>query len=53
MELMVDNVSKRIQFGLINFVVGASFLVWFMVSPTCSDCDLVWVLDLYDGQFTA
>ena len=30
-ELMVEHVSRRIQFGLIILVVGASFLVWVMV----------------------
>ena len=53
MDLMVEKVSRRIQFGLIIIVVGAYFVVWFMVRPTCSDCVLVQVLAVYDGQFTA
>ena len=53
MELMVEQVSSRIQFGLIILVVGASFVVWVMVSPTCSDCVPVRVLDVDDGQFPA
>ena len=48
---MVNHVSRRIKFGLIMLVVGASFVVWVMVSPTCSYCDPVWVLVVYDGQF--
>ena len=51
MELMVENVSRRIQFGYIILVVGASFAVWFMVIHTCSDCDPVWVLAVDDGNF--
>ena len=53
MELMVDQVSRRIQFGLIILVVGASFVVWVMVRPTCSDCVPVLVLAVDYGQFTA
>ena len=52
MELMAYNVSKRIQFWLIKFVMGVAFDVWVMMSPTCSDCDPVWVLAVYDGQFS-
>ena len=48
MELVFEHVSRRIQFGLIIFVVGDSFVVWVMVSPTCSDCDTVWMLSIYD-----
>ena len=44
MELMVEQVSRRIQFGLIILVVGASFVVWVSVRPTCSDCVPVRVL---------
>ena len=51
MELMVEQVSRRIQFGLIILVVGASFVVWVMVSPTCSDCVPVRVLAVDDGQY--
>ena len=51
MELMVDHVSKSIQFGLMVLVFGASFVVWFMVIPTCSDCDTFQALDVDDGQF--
>ena len=51
MEVMVEHVSRRIQFGLIILVVGASFMFWFMVNPTCSGCDPVRVLAVDDGQF--
>ena len=51
MELMVDHVSERIHFGLMILVVGDSFVIWVIVSPTCSDWDTVRVLDVYDGQF--
>ena len=51
MGLMVEHMSKRIQFGLIMVVVGASFVVWVMVSSTCSDYDPAQVLDDEDGQF--
>ena len=52
MELMVDHVSRRIQFGSIILVVYASFVVWVMESPTFNDCDPVQVLAVDDGQFT-
>ena len=39
MELTVEHVSKRIRLVLIMLVVGASLVVWFMVSTTCSDSD--------------
>ena len=51
MEMMVYHVSKRIQFGLMLLMVGSSFLVWVMVSPTFSDCDPVQVLAVYGGKF--
>ena len=50
---MVDNVSIRIQFGLMVLVVGLSLVVWFMVSPTCSDFDPLRVLAVGDVQFPA
>ena len=50
--MMAEDVSRRIQFGLMIFVVGAYSVVWVMVSPTCSDCDPVQVLAVDDGQFT-
>ena len=50
---MVEQVSRRIQFGLIILVVGASFVVWVMVRPTCSDCVPVQALAVDDGQFPA
>ena len=53
MKLMVEQVSRRIQFGLIIFVVGASFVVRVMVRPTCSYCVPVRVLVVGDGQFPA
>ena len=53
MELMVDHVSRRIQFGLIILVVGASFVVWFMVRHTCSYYVPVRVLAVDDGHFLA
>ena len=52
-ELMIEHVSRRIQFGLLIFVVDASFVVWVMVSPICSDCDPVQVLDVDYVQFPA
>ena len=51
MELMVEHVSKILQFRLIILVVFASVVVLVMVSPTCSDCDPVWVMDVDGGQF--
>ena len=53
MELMVENVSRSIQFGLMMLVVGASFEVWVMVSPTCIYCDPVRVLAVDNGKFPA
>ena len=53
MELMVEQVSMRIQFGLIILVVCDYFLAWVMVRNTCSDCAPVRVLAVDDGQFTA
>ena len=52
-ELMVEHVSRRTQFGLTIFMVGASFVVWVMLSPTFSDCDPVRLLAVDDGKFTA
>ena len=51
MELMFEHVTIRIQFRLMMLVVAASFVVWVMVSPSCSDCDPVRVLAVYDGKF--
>ena len=51
MELMVDHVSKRIQFDWIMLGVGTSYMVWVRVSPNCSDFDPTQVLDADDGQF--
>ena len=53
MELMVEHVYINIQFGLTMLVVGASFVVWVIGIPTCSDCDTVRVLDVDDGEFSA
>ena len=53
MELMVEHVSRRIQFGLMILVIGASFVVWIMVSPTCNYCNPLRLLAFDDGQFTA
>ena len=53
MELMIEQVSRKIQFGLIILVVGVSFVIWVMASPTCSDCVTVRVLAVDDGQFLA
>ena len=53
MELMVEQVSSRIQFGLIILVVGESFAVWFMARPTFSDCVTVRLLAVDDGKFPA
>ena len=53
MELVVDYVSRRIQFGLIMGVVGAYFVVWLMVIPICNDFDPVQVLDVDVGKFPA
>ena len=49
MELMVEHVSRKIQFGFIIFVVGDSFVVWVVVSRICSDCDPVQMLGVDDG----
>ena len=49
MKLMVVHVSRSIQFGLIILVIGVYFLVWVMVSPTCSECDSVRMLYVDDG----
>ena len=51
MEVMVEQVSRRIQFGLIILVVGASFVVLVMVRHTCNDCVTVRVLAIDDGKF--
>ena len=48
MELMVVQVSRRIQFGLIILVVGTSFVVWAMVRPTCDECVPVRILAVDD-----
>ena len=53
MELMVEHVSRRIQFGLMMLVVGASFVIWVMVSSTCGDCDPIRVLDVDYEKFIA
>ena len=53
MELMIEKVSRRIQFGIIILVVSDSFVVWVMVRLTCSDCVPVWLLAVDDGQFFA
>ena len=53
MELMVEQVSRRIQSGLIILVVCALFVVWVMMSPNCSDNVPVRVLAVDNGQFTA
>ena len=50
--MMVENFSRRIQFGFIMMVVGDSFVVWVMVIPTCSDCDQVQVVDVDVGNFS-
>ena len=52
-ELIIDEVSRRIKFVLILLVVGDYFVVWVMFRLTCSDCVPVWVLTVDDGQFTA
>ena len=53
MELMVDQVSRSIQFRLILLIVVAFFVVCVMVRPTCSYCVPVQVLAVDDGKFTA
>ena len=53
MELMVEQVSMSVQFGLIILVVGASFGVWVMAMPTYSDCVPVRMLAVDNGKFTA
>ena len=52
-DLVVEHVYRILKFGLMILVVGASFVVWFMVSPTCSDCDPVQVLNVDDGKISA
>ena len=51
MELMVEHVSRGIQFGLMLLVFGAYFFVWVMMSSICSNCDTVLVLASYDYKF--
>ena len=51
MELIVGHTSRRIKFGLIMLMVGAYFVVWVMVSPTCSNYDPARLLAADDGQF--
>ena len=51
MELMFEQVYIRIQLGLIILFFGDSFVVLVMVRPTCSECGLVRVLAVDDGQF--
>ena len=53
MNLMVEHVSKMIRFGVIVLVVGAFFVVWVMVIPTCSKYDPTEVLDSKNGKFKA
>ena len=53
MDPVVEHVYRIIKFGLMMLVVGVSFVIWFMVSITCSDCDQERVLDVDDGQFSA
>ena len=43
----------RIQLGLVTSVSGMLVSVCVMVSATCSDCDPVQSLAVYDGQFPA
>ena len=51
MELMVEQVYRRIHLGLIILAVGVYFVVLLMVSPTCSDCVPVQVLAIDDEKF--
>ena len=53
MELMVKQVSRKIQLGLIILVVGASFVVWVIARPNCSEYVPARVLAIDDGQFPA
>ena len=39
--------------GLMISVAGMLVVVFFMVNPTCIDCDSVRVLGVDDGKFTA
>ena len=50
---MVEQVSRRIKFGVMILVVGASFVFWVMVRPTCSDCVPVRVLAVDYRKFPA
>ena len=43
---MVHYVFSRIQFWFMIFFIGASFVVWFIVSPSCSDCNPVRLLNV-------
>ena len=52
LELMVKHVYRRIQFGFMILMIGASFVVWVMLSSTCSDCDPVLLFYFDDGKFT-
>ena len=51
MELIVEQVSRRIQFGLIIIFGGASFVVWVMMWPFCNVFVPVRVLAVDDRQF--
>ena len=51
MELVVEHVFNRIQFGFMVSFTGASFIIFSMVSQICSDCDLTRLLDVEDGKF--
>ena len=53
MELMAKHISRRMQFGLMILVVGTSFVVWVVVSSTCSNCGPLGVLAVDDVQFPA
>ena len=53
MELIVEHVFRRIQFGLIILVVAVYFVVWFMASPICSDFDPLQMFNVDDGKFPA
>ena len=52
MELMVEHVSNKSQFGFMLSFTSASFIFCTIVSPICSDYDPMRVLNVEDGQFT-
>ena len=53
MELILEHVSKRSQFGSMISFTGVSSVFCVMESPTCSYFEPTHVLDMEDGKFPA